>query len=132
MVFLVGWVLVLLLLAGWSALVWSGHAVLVAMLSHAGTLGTGDWSLPEALTAWLPVGAADWLVGTLENWTPQLQSLVGMLPWLSGGVTVLAWLVWAAGAVVLLVVGLAIHVAIALWRKSRDSTVTNRTGPVVS
>jgi len=122
MVFLVGWVLVLLLLAGWSALVWSGHAVLSAMLAHAGTLGTGDWSLPEGLTAWLPQWAAVWLVGTLENWTPQLQSLASGLPWLSSGVTLVAWGGWAVGALALLLVGLVIHVAIALVRKSRDST----------
>ncbi|HEY9109697.1 MAG TPA: hypothetical protein VIN58_23735 [Roseateles sp.] len=89
-----GWVLVLLLLAGWSALVWTGSALLTALLAHAGTLGAGDWSLPEPLTNALPTWAAEWLAATLENWTPQLQSLAGLLPSLSGGVTVLAWSVW--------------------------------------
>ena len=122
MVFLVGWVLVLLLLALWSGLVWSGAALLAALLSHAGALGAGDWSLPPVLTDMLPVWAAEWLVGTLENFTPQLQWLVGALPSLSGWVNVLAWLVWGAGALLLLCVGLAIHLAIALVRKSRSST----------
>lgn len=122
MVFLVGWVLVLLLLALWSGLVMAGHALLVAMLTHAGGIGSGDWSLPASLTAWLPGPVADWLVSTLETLTPQLQSLAGMLPSLSGGVTVLAWVVWALGALLLLGIGLAIHLAIALWRKSRQST----------
>jgi hypothetical protein len=121
MVFLVGWVGVLLLLALWSGLVWSGAAVLTAMLSHAGAMGAGDWGLPPALTDALPVWAAEWLVGTLENFTPQLQWLAGALPGLSGWVNVLAWLVWGVGAVLLLGVGLAIHVAIALVRKSRES-----------
>lgn len=122
MVFLVGWVLVLLLLAGWSALVWAGHAVLAAMLSHVGTLGPGEWSLPESLMHWLPVWAAEWLVGTLENWTPQLQSLANSLPSVSSGVTLLAWVVWGGGALALLVVGIVIHVGVALWRKSKAST----------
>jgi hypothetical protein len=132
MVFLVGWVLVLLLLALWSGLVWSGAALLTTLLSHAGAMGAGDWSLPPALTDVLPVWAAEWLIGTLENLTPQLQWLAGALPGLSGWVNLLAWVVWSAGALLLLGVGVAIHVAIALVRKSRASTVTNRTGAAVS
>lgn len=123
MVFVVGWVLVLLLLALWSGLVTAAHSLLVAMLSHAGNLGSSDWSLPESLTAWMPVPVAEWLVSTVETLTPQLQSLAGLLPSLSGGVTVLAWVVWVFGALLLLGVGLAVHVAIALWRKSKRSSL---------
>ena len=119
MVFLVGWVLVLLLLALWSGLVWSGAAMLAALLSHAGAVGADDWSLPPALAEALPVWAAEWLIGTLENLTPQLQSLAAALPGLAGWVNALAWIVWGAGALVLLVVGAAVHVAVALVRKSR-------------
>lgn len=116
---LVGWVLVLLLLAAWSSFVWAVESMLAALLAKAGTLGSVDWTLPEGLTAWLPRWAAEWLVGTLENLTPQLQSLASALPsWLSDGLSVLAWGVWAVGAVVLLVIGVAIHVAIALVRKA--------------
>jgi len=122
MAFLVGWVFVLLLLALWSGLVASGHALLVGILAHTGALGTVDWSLPESVTAWLPVPVANWLISTLETWTPQLQSLANALPGLSGGVTVLAWVVWGFGALLLLALGLAVHVAIALWRKSKQST----------
>ena len=118
-----GWVLVLLLLALWSGLVWAGEALLAALLSQAGTLSAGDWSLPEALTAWLPVPVAEWLAGTLETLTPQLQALVGTLPWLSGGVTALAWVVWGLGAVLLVGIGVAVHVGVALWRKSARSTL---------
>jgi hypothetical protein len=123
-VIVAGWVVVLLLLAVWSGLVWSGEALLAAALSKAGTLGSGDWSLPEALTSWLPVPVAEWLAGTLETLTPQLQALASTLPWLSGGVTVLAWVVWSLGALCLLGIGVAIHVGVALWRKSRNSTAT--------
>jgi hypothetical protein len=122
MAFLVGWILVLLLLALWSGLVVAVHSFLAGLLAHAGTLGVGDWSLPESLRDWLPTAVGDWLVSTVETLSPQLQSLASALPSLSGGVTVLAWAVWTAGALVLLVFGLAIHVAIALWRKSKQST----------
>ena len=122
MVFLVGWTLILLLLALWSGLILAVQSFLAGLLAHAGTLGAGDWSLPESLRDWLPTAVGDWLVSTVETWAPQLQALVGALPWLSGGVTVLAWVVWTLGALALFVIGLAIHVAIALWRKSTQST----------
>ena len=122
MAFLVGWVLVLLLLAFWSGLVMAVQSFLAGLLAHAGTVGASDWSLPEALRNWLPTAVGDWLVSTVETWTPQLQSLASALPSLAGGVTVLAWVVWTLGAVLLLGLGLAIHVAVALWRKSKQST----------
>jgi len=121
MAFLVGWVVVLLLLALWSSLVWAAQSLLAALLSHAGGMGVGDWSLPESLRDWLPGGVADWLVSTVETLAPQLQSLAGALPSLSGGVTVLAWVVWALGALMLFVLGVAVHVGVALWRKSARS-----------
>ena len=98
------------------------QSFLASLLAHAGKLGAGDWSLPESLRDWLPTAVGDWLVSTVETWSPQLQALANALPSLSGGVTVLAWVVWTLGALALLVIGLAIHVAIALWRKSKQST----------
>ena len=122
MAFLVGWFLVLLLLALWSGLVMTMHAFLTGLLAHAGGVGAGGWNLPESLRDWLPTAVADWLVSTVETLSPQLQALVAALPSLAGGVTVLAWVAWTLGALTLLVLGLAIHVAIALWRKSKQST----------
>lgn len=119
---LIGWALVLLLLALWSGLVMAAQAVLSAALTQAGALGAGDWALPEALTAWLPVPVAEWLAATVETFTPQLQWVAGLLPALAGATTVLAWVVWGVGALLLLLLGAAGHVAVALWRKSVAST----------
>lgn len=116
------WAVVASLLALWSGLVWTGQALLVGMLSHVGSLGSGGWSVPEAVTSWLPVPMAEWLISTVETLTPQLQALSNGLPSLTGGVAVLAWLTWGVGAVALLGIGLAGHVAVALWRKSKQST----------
>lgn len=121
MAFLVGWVLVLLLLALWSAVVVAMHSLLAGLLAHAGSVGTVAWSLPDALRDMLPQAVGDWLVSTVETLTPQLQALVAALPSLTGGVTVLAWVVWVLGALMLLILGLAIHVGVALWRKSARS-----------
>jgi len=122
MAYVVGWVLVLLLLALWSSLVWAVQSFLAGLLAHAGSVSSGGWNLPDSLRDWLPTALADWLVSTVETLSPQLQGLVNALPSLSGGVTVLAWVVLVLGALVLLVFGLAIHVGVALWRKSRHST----------
>lgn len=127
MIFIAVWTIVLALLACWSGFIWAAHALLEAMLAQAGRLGSGEWSLPEPLLAWLPTFAAEWLTSTLETWAPQLQSLVGWLPSLSGGVTVLAWVGWSLGALPLLVIGVACHVAAAVWRKSqRDKPAPGR------
>lgn len=117
--FVAVWAIVGVLLACWSGFIWAAHALLEALLAHAGRLGTGDWSLPEPLAAWLPTAMAEWLAGALETWAPQLQSLVGWLPSLTGGVTVLAWVSWTLGALPLLLVGVACHVALAAWLRSR-------------
>ena len=65
MAFLVGWVLVLLLLALWSGLVMTIHAFLAGLLAHAGSVGTGGWELPASLRDWLPTALGDWLVSTV-------------------------------------------------------------------
>lgn len=119
MMFFAVWAIALALLACWSGLVWSAHALLIVLLDQAGNLGTGDWSLPAPLAAWLPTAVAEWLAGTLETWAPQLQSLLGWVPALSGGVTLLGWVVWGVGALLLLVGGVLCHVALALWLRSR-------------
>jgi len=115
------WAIVLALLACWSGFIWAAHALLTVLLDQAGNLGTGDWSLPVPLAAWLPTAVAEWLAGTLETWAPQLQSLLGWVPALSGGVTLLGWVVWGVGALLLLVGGVLCHVALALWLRSRKA-----------
>ncbi len=118
MVFVIVWAVVLFLLAAWSGLVMAAHALLVVTLSHVGTMSTGDWSLPEPLTAWLPPPVAQWLLGMLETLVLQMQTLVGALPMLADGVGILAWAAWGLGVLLLLGVGLAGHLAAALWRKA--------------
>lgn len=119
MMFLALWAIVVALLVCWSGFIWAAQALLTALLAHAGQLSTGDWSLPEPLAAWLPTAVAEWLAGTLETLAPQLQSLLGWVPALSGGVTVLGWVAWGLGALLLVVGGALCHVALAMWLRSR-------------
>ena len=123
------WALVALLMGLWSSLMWAGRALVLATLENAGTLGIGGWTLPEQLSVLLPTGVANWLVGMLENLAPHLQAWVGAMPALSGSVSLLAWLLWGAGTLLLLAVGLAGHVAAALWRKSSRATAPARVTP---
>lgn len=124
------WIVVVVLLAAWSGLVWTGQAVLTGMLSHVGSLGT-DWVVPDAVTDWLPTPVANWLIGAVETLTPHLHALANGLPSLSTGVTVLAWGVWIVGAVLLLGMALVAQVSVALLRKSKASTapVATLAGP---
>ena len=39
------------------------------------------------------------------------------MPVLASGLTVMTWVVWAIGSVLLVLLGAALHVAIALWRR---------------
>lgn len=120
MLFVAVWAVVVVLLAIWSGLVWAAQALLAATLNHAGALGSGGaWALPESLAAWLPPAAAQWLGSVLEALLPQLQALTGVLPALSGGVTVLAWVAWGLGAMLLVGGGALAHVLLLMWRKSR-------------
>lgn len=128
MIFLALWAVVLALLACWSAFVWAANALLTALLSHAGQMGAGDWQLPASLAAWLPGAVADWLAGSLENLAPQLQSLLGWVPALAGGVTLLGWVLWALGTGLLLVLGALSHVGLAAWQRTRRA----QTVPLVS
>jgi len=126
MMFLAVWAIAVALLACWSGFIWAAHALLTALLAHAGQMGAGDWSLPAPLAAWLPTEVAEWLAGMLETWAPQLQALLGWVPAMSGGVTLLGWVVWGVGALLLLVVGVLCHVALALWLKSRRGATASR------
>lgn len=121
MVFVVGWVLVLLLLAVWSGVVWAGQALLAGTLSHVGAAGAGEWRVPDALSGGVPAPWAEWLAGAFETVAPLLQGLVGLLPAVAGGITVLAWVTWGLGAALLIGAGVALHVAVALWRKARPT-----------
>lgn len=114
---LLSWTVVGVLLALWSALVALGHLLLTALLGGAGHLPVGALALPESWTTWLPQGVSESITQALEAAQPLLQSLLGTLPALSGGVTVLAWALWAAGALLLILAGGAAHLGLRRWQR---------------
>jgi hypothetical protein len=116
------WISVVSLLALWSLTAWALHAAAVWALSSAGTLGGvtasgGGLSWPAWLAPWVPSELTQALDALLAGLVPALQSALSAAPALAGGITVATWLVWALGAVLLVVLGIAAHGAVALWRR---------------
>lgn len=125
---LLSWLVVALLLSLWSAFVWTGHLLLTAVLGGASHLPTKDLGLPEAWTSWLPQALSEWMTATIEAAQPWLESIVGQMPVLAGGIEVLAWVLWVVGALLLLLAGAAAHVGVRAWQRSQVPTP----GPLIT
>ncbi|MCE4556997.1 hypothetical protein [Pelomonas cellulosilytica] len=120
---LLSWSVVLLLLALWSLAIWLAYVAADWAVVGAGALagsvdGEGLLQLPEAVEAWL------WpeLVAAANAWLtsvgPVVEGLLQAAPALAGALTVLAWSVWGAGGVLLLLLGLGLHLLISHGRRS--------------
>ncbi len=122
MLYALSWFVIASLLALWSLAAWALHAVAVWTVSHAGALsgaasGTGTLSLPGWLSPWVPPE----LVQAINQWmaalSPWADSLLQAMPTLAGGLTVAAWGLWGIGSVLLVLLGVGLHLLIALWRR---------------
>ncbi|MCD0424180.1 hypothetical protein LOC51_43835 [Rubrivivax sp. JA1024] len=116
------WFAVASLLALWSLAAWALHAVAVWSVSNAGELsgvasGVGTVALPDWLAAWLPSETVQAVIQMVAGLGPLVDSLLQAAPALAGGLTVVAWVVWAFGGVLLLLLGAALHLLITLWRR---------------
>lgn len=114
------WMVVGLLLALWSAAVWLGQAVLTALLGGAGHLPVKDLALPEAWTRWLPQGVSESITQAIEASQPVVQGVLDSMPALAGGVTVLAWVTWVVGAVLLGLAGGVSHAGLRWWQRQQQ------------
>lgn len=122
MFYTLSWFLVLSLLALWSLAAWGFNAIAVWSISNAGALtgaGAGSESLrlPDWLAPWVPPEVAQWLTSALSGLGPIVENLLQGAPALAGGLTVVTWVVWALGSALLLVIGVGVHVLIAMWRR---------------
>ncbi len=116
------WSLVVLFLALWSLTAWALHAVAVWTVSNAGVLSgaatdAGGITLPAWLAPWVPADLVQAITQTIAGLGPLIDSLLQALPMLAGALTVVAWGIWAMGVFVLLLLGLAGHVVVTLWRR---------------
>lgn len=119
------WSLVAMFVALWSLATWALHAVTHWTIANAGALsGTasqiGSFPVPEWLSPWLPPEAAAALAALMSDLGPMAASLLQAMPGLSSSVTVVAWVLWGIGLVLLLLLGVAAHVLASMWRRRGD------------
>lgn len=125
MFYALGWFVVASLIALWSLSAWALHAVAVWAVSNAGALSgaaatAGTLDLPPWLSAWVPPEIAQWMGQLLTSLGPLIADLLQAAPALAGGVTVAAWVIWAMGSVLLvLLLGIGLHLFIAVQRRRR-------------
>ena len=122
MFYALSWLLVLALVALWSLAAWGLHGIAVWAISHAGGLtgaasGAGALRLPDWLAPWVPTEVVQAVMALVSGLAPAVDSLLQAAPALAGGLGVVAWVVWAIGAVLLVLLGAALHLLIAMWRR---------------
>lgn len=127
MLYALSWFLVFSLFALWSLAAWAMHAVAVWTLSNAGALtgvasGVEGLRLPAWLAPWVPPEIAQMLPALMADVAPMVESLLQAAPGLSGGLTLATWVVWGIGSVLLLLLGAAMHVLVAMWRRRGGGT----------
>ena len=115
------WFVVVALLSLWSLAPWALHSVAVWTVANAGALGAGagfgGLGMPEWLALWLPPEAAQAFNALLASLEPAVQFLLQAAPALAGWLSLAAWVVWAIGSVLLVVLGVGAHALIATWRR---------------
>lgn len=123
MFYAISWFLALALLALWSVACWGVHAVTVWAVSGAGTLASSGPAvvdkvvLPDWLAVWLPPALAQEFGAMLASTGPVVQAALEAVPALSGAVSVLAWVVWGVGALVLMALAAGAHVLISVFKR---------------
>ncbi|APW47574.1 hypothetical protein [Rhodoferax antarcticus] len=123
MIYALSWFLIFSLLALWSLAAWAVNAIAVWTVSNAGTLtgaasGVEAISLPEWLPPWVPPEIARAMTSMLSGLAPTFESLLQAAPALAGGLTMATWVLWALGSALLVVLGVGLHLLIAMWRRS--------------
>ncbi|MBQ0945543.1 hypothetical protein KAK07_19545 [Ideonella sp. 4Y16] len=122
MLYALSWLLVAVVLAGWSLLVWAVHALATWSLNSAGAMAGNPepgslLSLPAWLADWVPldlVGALGQLVAWLGPW---VDATLSAAPALATGLTVLSWVLWGLVSLLLVLLGAGLHGLIALWQR---------------
>jgi len=108
----IAWLIVLTLLAVWSALAWVAHALTGWPGWSGGSLAglsawIAGWTVPPVLAPWFPPPALDVAKAALAGLAPMLEWVLQILPGLVGWLGPIIVVIWAAGAFVLLLLGAA-------------------------
>lgn len=122
MIYAVSWFLIFILLALWSLAAWALNTIAVWTVSNAGTLTGASSSvvslrLREWLAPWMPPEIAQAMASVLSSLAPVVESLLQAAPALAVGLSMAAWVLWALGSALLILLGACIHLLIAMWRR---------------
>jgi hypothetical protein len=122
MFYALSWFVVALLIALWSLAAWAVQAVAVWTVSNAGALsgaasGAGAVALPDWLAPWVPTEIGQWVSQLLASLGAFVDGLLQAAPALAGGLTVVTWVVWGIGSLLLVLLGAGVHLLIALGRR---------------
>ncbi len=128
------WFVVVALLALWSLAAWALNAVTVWTISNAGAFagaasGVGTIPLPDWLAPWVTPEMTQSVSQMLTGLGPMVHSLLQATPVLAAGVTVVTWVVWGIGSALLLMLGAAMHMLIARWRRRGSGGSGSQVGP---
>ena len=131
MLYVLSWSAVLFLFAMWSLAAWSVHAMATWTLANANVLSgkTGvaeamRW--PEWLAQWIPSELASAVVSLGGALKPAIDALMAWAPTLAGGLSAAAWVLWAIGAVMLLLLGFALSLLIAVIGRQSSAPQPHR------
>jgi hypothetical protein len=116
--YLAAWLVVCVALVFWSAGVWVLHVFANWSLVNVGTLlnpaqMAGQLAIPAWISVWIPAELVSNIQTTAAAVVPWLQSMLSGVPLTSDWLGIAAWIVWALGAVALVLLGIGLHAA--LW-----------------
>lgn len=127
MFYALGWFFIFTLLALWSLAAWAANAVVVWTVSNAGALtgaaagaaaGAQGLQLPEWLAPWVPQEIVQAMTALLSGLAPVVENLLQSAPALAAGLSVATWVIWGIGSALLVLLGVGLHVLIAMWRRN--------------
>jgi hypothetical protein len=121
MVYALIWIGVFALIALWSLAAWAMNGLGAWALANAGALGAPAagfeaFALPAWLAPWLPTEVTQALAAMLAALTPAVEALLAQSPALASGLSLAAWVLWALGAGLLLLLGLGLSAMFKLLR----------------
>ena len=122
MFYVLSWLVVLVLFIMWSLGAWALHAVAIWSASNVGALSghakrIEDLKLPDWLAPWFPADVLSAIKSLTIAALPAVESVLAIAPALGGGLSVAVWVVWGAGCLLLLLLGVVSHVLIAILRR---------------
>lgn len=126
MFYAISWFVILVMLVLWSLAAWALHAIAMWTVSNAGALSgavsgaaavASNLGLPEWLAPWVPPALIESIPELIVGLAPLINGLLQAAPALAEGLTVVAWLGWGIGSVLLVLLGVGLHMAIVIWQR---------------